>query len=58
MLYNGGHLLCSRHFFDLISNIVTCGDNETCVDLEFYFVNSNLHAYDLIPDLSVGNVYI
>ncbi|KAL7634038.1 UNVERIFIED_CONTAM: hypothetical protein RMT77_015363 [Armadillidium vulgare] len=53
MIYDGVNSLCSRPFYDLISNTVSCNDN----DLNSYIENSNLYAYDLTPDLSASNSY-
>ena len=55
MIYDGVNSLCSRPFYDLISNTVTCSDNGTGIDLNSYVENSNLYAYDLTPDLSASN---
>src|SRR5678815_253578 len=55
MLYNDPQSLCSRPFYDLIANTVSCNDSGTGIDLEEYAKNSNLYAYDLTADLSACN---
>ena len=57
MIYDGVNSLCSRPFYDLISNTVSCNDNGTGIDLNSYIENSNLYAYDLTSDLSASNSY-
>ena len=57
MLYNGDLSLCTRPFYDLIANTVSCNDSGTGLNLEEYAKNSNLYAYDLTADLSACNAY-
>lgn len=51
MEYNDdGSPLCSRPFYELFANTISCSDAGTGIDLDSYSSNSNLYAFDLTAD--------